>query len=158
MKFSKILLFAGLAAIIAFFAPGAEVLALEGGGTPPTSIVGPELWGVIVVDCDSNIATLRVKKIEDCVVEKQAEAALNASGIVVNKNAVPFDEKPPAVASGVRIGTPTVSTRGMQQAEMDQIVSWMDEIIQHSQDAALHKRILREVKNLCARFPIFHPY
>jgi glycine hydroxymethyltransferase len=92
------------------------------------------------------------------VTGKEAEAALNASGIVVNKNAVPFDEKPPAVASGVRIGTPTVSTRGMQQAEMEQIVSWMDEIIQHSQDAALHKRILREVKNLCARFPIFHPY
>ncbi len=92
------------------------------------------------------------------VTGKEAEAALNASGIVVNKNAIPFDEKPPAVASGIRIGTPTVSTRGMQQAEMEQIVSWMDDIIQHTQDAALHKRILREVKNLCARFPIFHPY
>ena len=92
------------------------------------------------------------------VTGKEAEAALNASGIVVNKNAVPFDEKPPMVASGIRIGTPTVSTRGMQQAEMEQIVSWMDEIIQHSQDTALHKRILREVKNLCARFPIFHSY
>ena len=92
------------------------------------------------------------------VTGKDAEAALNASGIVVNKNAVPFDEKPPMVASGIRIGTPTVSTRGMQQAEMEQIVSWMDEIIQHAHDAALHKRILREVKNLCARFPIFHPY
>ena len=92
------------------------------------------------------------------VTGKDAEAALNASGIVVNKNAVPFDEKPPMVASGIRIGTPTVSTRGMQQAEMEQIVSWMDDIIQHAHDAALHKRILREVKNLCARFPIFHPY
>ncbi len=92
------------------------------------------------------------------VTGKDAEAALNASGIVVNKNAVPFDEKPPMVASGIRIGSPTVSTRGMQQAEMEQIVSWMDDIIQHAHDAALHKRILREVKNLCARFPIFHPY
>jgi glycine hydroxymethyltransferase len=92
------------------------------------------------------------------VTGKEAEAALNASGIVVNKNAVPFDEKPPAVASGIRIGTPTVSTRGMQKPEMDQILSWMDEVIQHSQDASLHKRILRDVKDLCARFPIFHPY
>jgi len=92
------------------------------------------------------------------VTGKEAEAALNASGIVVNKNAVPFDEKPPMVASGIRIGTPTVSTRGMQQAEMEQIVSWMDDIIQHAQDASLHKRILREVKNLCSRFPIFHSY
>jgi glycine hydroxymethyltransferase len=92
------------------------------------------------------------------VTGKEAEAALNDSGIVVNKNAVPFDEKPPAVASGIRIGTPTVSTRGMQKHEMEQILSWMDEVIQHSQDASLHKRILRDVKDLCARFPIFHPY
>jgi glycine hydroxymethyltransferase len=92
------------------------------------------------------------------VTGKDAEAALNASGIVVNKNAVPFDEKPPMVASGIRIGTPTVSTRGMQQAEMEQIVSWMDDIIQHTQDTSLHKRILREVKNMCSRFPIFHSY
>jgi len=92
------------------------------------------------------------------VTGKEAETALNASGIVVNKNAVPFDEKPPAVASGIRIGTPTVSTRGMQETEMEQIVAWSDDIIQHAHDAALHKRILREVKNLCARFPIFHPY
>ncbi len=92
------------------------------------------------------------------VTGKEAEAALNASGIVVNKNAVPFDEKPPAVASGIRIGTPTVSTRGMQKPEMEQILSWMDEVIQHSQEASLHKRILRDVKDLCARFPIFHPY
>ncbi len=92
------------------------------------------------------------------VTGKEAEAALNASGIVVNKNAVPFDEKPPAVASGIRIGTPTVSTRGMQQSEMQQILSWMDEVIQNCQDSALHKRTHRAVKDLCARFPIFHPY
>jgi glycine hydroxymethyltransferase len=92
------------------------------------------------------------------VTGKEAEAALNASGIVVNKNAVPFDEKPPAVASGIRIGTPTVSTRGMQKPEMEQILSWMDEVIQHSQESSLHKRTLRDVKDLCARFPIFHPY
>ncbi len=92
------------------------------------------------------------------VTGKEAEAALNASGIVVNKNAVPFDEKPPAVASGIRIGTPTVSTRGMQQTEMEHILTWMDEVIQHADDARVHKRILRNVKDLCARFPIFHSY
>lgn len=92
------------------------------------------------------------------VTGKEAEAALNASGIVVNKNAVPFDEKPPAIASGIRIGTPTVSTRGMQKPEMEQLLTWMDEVILHPQDSALHKRILREVKGLCSRFPIFHTY
>ncbi|MGD9851721.1 MAG: serine hydroxymethyltransferase [Nitrospirales bacterium] len=92
------------------------------------------------------------------VTGKEAEAALNASGIVVNKNAVPFDEKPPAIASGIRIGTPTVSTRGMQKPEMEQLLTWMDEVILHPQDSAVHKRILREVKGLCSRFPIFHTY
>lgn len=92
------------------------------------------------------------------VTGKEAEAALNASGIVVNKNAVPFDEKPPAVASGIRIGTPTVSTRGMQKPEMEQLLTWMDDVILHPQDSAVHKRILRDVKGLCSRFPIFHTY
>jgi len=92
------------------------------------------------------------------VTGKEAEAALNASGIVVNKNAVPFDEKPPAVASGIRIGTPTVSTRGMQKSEMEQLLAWMDEVILHPQDSTVHKRILRDVKALCSRFPIFHTY
>ena len=92
------------------------------------------------------------------VTGKEAEAALNASGIVVNKNAVPFDEKPPAIASGIRIGTPTVSTRGMQKPEMEQLLTWMDEVILHPQDSAVHKRILRDVKGLCSRFPIFHTY
>jgi glycine hydroxymethyltransferase len=92
------------------------------------------------------------------VTGKDAETALNASGIVVNKNAVPFDEKPPAVASGIRIGTPTVSTRGMQKPEMEQLLVWMDEVMGNPQDSGIQKRILREVKDLCARFPIFHPY
>ncbi len=92
------------------------------------------------------------------VTGKDAEAALNASGIVVNKNAVPFDEKPPAIASGIRIGTPTVSTRGMQKPEMEQLLTWMDDVILHPQDSAVHKRILRDVKGLCSRFPIFHTY
>ncbi len=92
------------------------------------------------------------------VTGKDAETALNASGIVVNKNAVPFDEKPPAVASGIRIGTPTVSTRGMQKPEMEQLLVWMDEVMGNPQDSGIQKRILREVKDVCARFPIFHPY
>src|SRR5215212_7241259 len=62
---------------------------------------------------------------------KEADAALDAAGIIVNKNAVPYDEKPPAVASGIRLGTPIVSTRGMREAEMNQIVDLIDRVLQH---------------------------
>ena len=89
------------------------------------------------------------------VTGKEAEGALDASGIIVNKNAVPYDERPPAVASGIRIGTPIVSTRGMGVTEMSQIVAWMDEVLQHPAKKRIQSRIRKEVKALCARFPVF---
>ena len=89
------------------------------------------------------------------VTGKEAEEALDASGIIVNKNAVPYDERPPAVASGIRIGTPIVSTRGMGVTEMSQIVAWMDEVLQHPAKKRIQSRIRKEVKALCARFPVF---
>ena len=89
------------------------------------------------------------------VTGKEAEAALDASGIIVNKNAVPYDERPPAVASGIRIGTPIVSTRGMGVPEMSQIVAWIDEVLQQPTRKRVQSRIRKEVKALCARFPVF---
>lgn len=89
------------------------------------------------------------------VTGKEAEESLDASGIIVNKNAVPYDERPPAVASGIRIGTPIVSTRGMGVTEMSQIVAWMDEVLQHPTKKRIQSRIRKEVKALCARFTVF---
>ncbi len=89
------------------------------------------------------------------VTGKEAEEALDASGIIVNKNAVPYDERPPAVASGIRIGTPIASTRGMGVSEMSQIVAWMDEVLHHPTAKRVQSRIRKEVKALCARFPVF---
>ncbi len=89
------------------------------------------------------------------VTGKEAEEALDASGIIVNKNAVPYDERPPMVASGIRIGTPIVSTRGMGVTEMSQIVAWIDEVLQHPTEKPVQNRIRNEVKDLCARFPVF---
>lgn len=89
------------------------------------------------------------------VTGKEAEESLDASGIIVNKNAVPYDERPPAVASGIRIGTPIVSTRGMGVTEMSQIVAWMDEVLQYPKKKRIQGRIRKEVKALCARFPVF---
>ena len=89
---------------------------------------------------------------------KEAETALDAAGITVNKNAVPYDEKPPAVASGIRLGTPIVSTRGMREAEMQDIVSLVDRILQRPQDARRQREVRKQAKALCGRFPIFHSY
>lgn len=86
---------------------------------------------------------------------KEAESALDHAGIIVNKNAVPFDEKPPAVASGIRVGTPIVSTRGMGEAEMDQIVALIDRVVQQHQDKNVQRAVREEAKALCAKFPIF---
>ena len=89
---------------------------------------------------------------------KEADAALDAAGIIVNKNAVPYDEKPPAVASGIRLGTPIVSTRGMKETEMKQIVALVDRVLQHRQDTAVLEEVRGQAKALCSRFPIFHSY
>jgi glycine hydroxymethyltransferase len=89
---------------------------------------------------------------------KEADAALDAAGIIVNKNAVPYDEKPPAVASGIRLGTPIVSTRGMKEAEMKEIVGLIDRVLQHRHDTAVLEQIRDQAKALCSRFPIFHSY
>src|SRR5689334_9198969 len=89
---------------------------------------------------------------------KEADAALGAAGIIVNKNAVPYDEKPPAVASGIRLGTPVVSTRGMREAEIKEIVGLIDRALQHRQDPAILEEVRIQAKELCSRFPIFYTY
>ncbi len=89
---------------------------------------------------------------------KEADAALDAAGIIVNKNAVPYDEKPPAVASGIRLGTPIVSTRGMKESEMKEIVALVDRVLQHRQEPAVLEEVRAQAKALCNRFPIFHSY
>ncbi|TKS58155.1 MAG: serine hydroxymethyltransferase [Nitrospira sp.] len=89
---------------------------------------------------------------------READAALDAAGIIVNKNAVPYDEKPPAIASGIRLGTPIVSTRGMREPEMKQIVDLIDRVLQHRHDPAVLEEVCAQAKALCNRFPIFHSY
>ena len=89
---------------------------------------------------------------------KDADAALDAAGIILNKNAVPYDEKPPAIASGIRMGSPIVSTRGMREAEMAQIVELVDRVLQNSQNPAVLEEVRLQAKALCNQFPIFHTY
>src|SRR5438093_1267465 len=92
------------------------------------------------------------------VTGKEAETALDAAGITVNKNAVPYDEKPPAVASGIRLGTPIVSTRGMREPEMNEIVSLIHRVLERPQDTRVQREVRKQAKALCGRFPIFYAY
>jgi len=89
---------------------------------------------------------------------KEAEAALDEAGITVNKNAIPYDEKPPAVASGIRLGTPIASTRGMREKDMDEIADAIDKVLSHPTDPAVRKQIRARVRTLCGKFPIFEEY
>jgi glycine hydroxymethyltransferase len=79
--------------------------------------------------------------------------ALERAGIVANYNAIPFDPRKPFDPSGVRLGTPAVTSRGMGAAEMEQIAAWMDEVASHVGDEARLARIAGEVKALCEKFP-----
>ena len=89
---------------------------------------------------------------------KDAEAALDKAGIIVNKNAVSYDERPPAIASGIRIGTPMVSTRGMREQEMREIVGLMDQVLQQPDDQGVRDEVREKARSLCSRFPIFYDY
>ncbi len=86
---------------------------------------------------------------------KVAEAALGQAGITVNKNAIPFDQNPPMVASGVRLGTPAVTTRGMGEAQMDEIAGFIARALATPGDAAALAMIKSEVEQLCRKFPLY---
>ena len=86
---------------------------------------------------------------------KEAEEALGDAGITVNKNTVPFETRSPFVTSGIRIGTPAVTTRGMNTAEMERIGDWIATVLDAPTDEARRKRIREEVRELCREFPLY---
>ncbi|HEU5395096.1 MAG TPA: serine hydroxymethyltransferase, partial [Candidatus Methylomirabilis sp.] len=86
---------------------------------------------------------------------KVAEAALGKAGITVNKNAIPFDPQPPAVTSGIRIGTPAVTTREMGVEEMRLIGQLIGEVLQDVEDAARLGHVAAKVRELCQAFPLY---
>ena len=86
---------------------------------------------------------------------KEAEEALDKAGITVNKNAIPYDPQKPFIASGVRIGTPAVTTRGMGETEMEAIADYIDGAIASRGDAGKLTALRVEVRRLCGRFPIY---
>jgi glycine hydroxymethyltransferase len=94
--------------------------------------------------------------IDKNITGKDVEKALDASSITTNKNAVPFDPQPPLVTSGIRIGTPAVTTRGMGPEEMRQIAGLIDRVIKNLGNETEYAEVKSEVEKLCARFPLYH--
>jgi glycine hydroxymethyltransferase len=88
------------------------------------------------------------------VTGKAAQQALDNAAITLNKNAVPFDDKPPLITSGIRLGTPAVTSRGMGVPEMERIAALIDEVITHIDDEATQRRVADEVRALCAGFAV----
>ncbi|MBZ5500835.1 MAG: serine hydroxymethyltransferase [Acidobacteriia bacterium] len=84
-----------------------------------------------------------------------AQPAFDRAGITINKNSIPFDPLPPMKASGIRAGTPAVTTRGMREPEMEKIATWMADVLDHLGDAATERRVRAEVAALAAQFPVY---
>ena len=87
---------------------------------------------------------------------KKAENLLESAGITTNKNMVPYDKKSPMVTSGIRIGTPAITSRGMKEKEMLKIGNWISELIENPDSTDLIKDIRKNVQNLCEEFPIYN--
>jgi glycine hydroxymethyltransferase len=85
----------------------------------------------------------------------EAEKALGEAGITVNKNAIPFDTNPPMKPSGIRIGSPALTTRGMKETEMRQIGRWIAEALNHRTNAAALSHVRRQVVELAEVFPLY---
>ena len=85
-----------------------------------------------------------------------AEKWLEKAGIIVNKNGIPNDPRPPMVTSGLRLGTPALTTRGLKEAEMEQVAAWIDRVLGSSGDAAVIAAVRGEIRAFCGRFPLFH--
>ncbi|MEX2605411.1 MAG: serine hydroxymethyltransferase [Gracilimonas sp.] len=86
---------------------------------------------------------------------KIAEDALGKADITVNKNMVPFDTESPFVTSGIRIGSPAMTTRGLKEAEFEYIAALIDKVLQKPEDEEIHKKVEQEVHDLCDRFPLY---
>ncbi|MCW5600464.1 serine hydroxymethyltransferase [Nitrosomonas sp.] len=102
-------------------------------------------------DCHMFLVDLRAKNLTG----KQAEEALESAHITVNKNAIPNDPQKPFVTSGIRIGTPAVTTRGFRELESEQLANLVADVLDAPADTAVLERVAQEAKRLCAKFPVY---
>ena len=91
----------------------------------------------------------------DDLTGKEGEIALDTAGITVNKNTVPNEKRSPFVTSGLRIGTPALTTRGMKEAEIKIVAHWIADVLNDHTNEDLQKNVRHQVKELCQQFPLY---
>jgi len=102
-------------------------------------------------DCHMFLVDLRPINVKG----KEAQAVLERVRITVNKNAIPYDPEKPGIASGIRIGTPAITTRGMKEPEMEKLAGWIIKALKNTQDENTLNQIEQEVKSVCEKFPLY---
>ncbi|MCP3999568.1 MAG: serine hydroxymethyltransferase [Gammaproteobacteria bacterium] len=111
--------------------------------------------GLSIVSGGTDCHMFLVDLISKEITGKDADAALGRANITVNKNAVPNDPRSPFVTSGLRLGTPAVTTRGFKEAEVGELAGWIADIVDNLDDEALNARVREQVLEICARFPVY---
>ena len=109
-------------------------------------------WRIVSGGTDNHLMLVDV--FQQGIIGSQAEHVLDQASITVNKNGIPFDPNPPLKPSGIRIGSPAITTRGMKETEMELVASWIDAALRNSNDYDTIAEIRKEVHNLTNRFPI----
>ena len=133
-----------------FKAYSAQVLA---NARAMTKVLQTRGYKIVSGGTDNHLFLLDL--IDKNVTGKDADAALGRAHMTVNKNAVPNDPRPPAISSGLRIGTPAITTRGFKEAEATQLSHWIADVLDHIGDESVHNRVTAEVIALCKRFPVY---
>jgi glycine hydroxymethyltransferase len=111
--------------------------------------------GYRIISGGTDTHLMLVDVFEKGILGSEAENALGLAGITVNKNAIPYDQNPPLKPSGIRIGTPALTTRGMKEAEMKLIAKWIDEALENRDNAGKLAQIRGEVAELAEKFPLY---
>jgi glycine hydroxymethyltransferase len=120
--------------------------------TALASALAAKGWRIISGGTDNHLMLVDV--FQQGIPGNEAEKTLDLAGITVNKNGIPFDPNPPLKPSGIRVGSPAITTRGMKEAEMVQIAGWIDSALRNRTDEAAVAQIRENVFGLTSRFPI----
>ena len=111
--------------------------------------------GYRIVSDGTDTHLMLVDLSENGITGNQAEKALEKAGITLNKNVIPFDKAPPAVTSGIRVGTPIITTRGMREKEAKEVVHFIDRVLKNIDHHDVIQEVRKDVRDLCKRFPVY---